>query len=705
MGIQLDWEVEDEHGWDSVGEDPEVATRRRRRRRRLRGWLLVAIATVALIGGGVMVGLRRSRDQANEALGRTIEAEVLTLRIGDREAFNELQSADERWRALQTDTFDNYQALGGRLEAGGEVIDLSVDHGEARAVLREELDGLPARVTWFYRQEDGAWRHVAPPADAWGPRQTISTPYFDLTFHEADRATATALADSLGEWWEAACELIACREMPPRTRIVVTAEPGASLGWSHQPAGDASWTLAVPSPLLRRIPETGDRLEPALHAALNRLAADRWAAYAVRPANPNLPVSADMPWVEAQFSAWLLAEVGGAPADDGLFAPLAAAYGPDIVPALLAMLRTGEGLVPSLVGLTGIPPLDQPVDWQGALAARLRADAEALASAEDNPDASTLIDPTGRMEPQPLIDTPTERWAAPETITVAGIEPIGDKLLAEVHFTGVVGSPLAGESAVSYEAFALGAMGWERADLSLEDWGEVRGWRSAHFALNYPDLDGPFIADLALHLEGVREQLAADLMLDEAAQQRILMTLSPLEPSVLLARYDPGFLRAYDMLIWLTSPYAATHPPDLAPADALQAQATWSLVQGVVAEQAPGVPVDYAFLVAFMGWELDRLDVPREALLPEDQAMLATGEEIEVLLALAEQAGGEETIPALLAALPGARSVDGWLAAGLSDADTAALREDWAACLADQLECPLDSTDSLPPSAPAPIEE
>lgn len=692
MGIQLDWEVEDDRGWGPVSEDPEAVARRRRRQRRLRGLLLLIVAAAGVIAAGTHVALRRSREQAREALERTIEAEALTLRIGDRQAFDALQSEADGWRDLQAQTFDDYQMLGDRLVAGGEVVELTVEHGSARAVLREELDGRPARVTWFYRREDDGWRHTAPSADAWGPRQTIATPYFDVTFYEGDRATAEALADALAGWWRAACELTACSEMPPRTRVVVTTAPGATMGW-ERPGGRsaAGWTLEVPSPLLGRVPEGDAGLSPALQASLSRLAADRWAAYAVeRPAGaPPGAAQDDLPWIEAQLSDWLLAEVNGLPSDDALFAPLAASYGPDVVPALLALIRSGEGLVPSLAALTGLPALEQPVGWESYFAARLRA--EALAAADGDPAPSTLLDPAGRMEPQPLIDTPTERWAAPETIAVAAIEPVGDKLLAEVHFTGAAGSPLAGRPAVSYEAFALGPLGWERADLTLEDWGEVRGWRSAHFALNYPDLDGPLISGLVLHMEDVREQLAADLMLDEAAQQRILMTLSPLEPSVLLARYDPGFLRAYDVLIWLTSPYAATHPPDLATGDALQAQATWALTRAVVAEQAPGVPVDYPFLVAFMGWELDRMEVPREALLPEDQAVLAAGQEIEVLLALAEQAGGEGTIPALLAALPGARSVDGWLAAGLPGADITALRESWAACLADQVECPLEA--------------
>ena len=177
MGIRLDWDIEaeQEHHQQSGGEDPE--NRRRRRQARTR-FLIVLFVMLGLIGGmvgAVILRLRQVEADIEQVVSDTTTAEVATLRLGDREAFMDMQrSATTDWIQQQDANFSRYQALKQTtdINLSGRIISVQVDGARARVQLEEIIGGVPYGHAWFYWRYDDGWRHVPPDYTFWGEAKT-----------------------------------------------------------------------------------------------------------------------------------------------------------------------------------------------------------------------------------------------------------------------------------------------------------------------------------------------------------------------------------------------------------------------------------------------------------------------------------------------------------------------------------------------------
>ncbi|MEL7233422.1 MAG: hypothetical protein AAGK74_02930, partial [Chloroflexota bacterium] len=164
MGIKLDWEIEAEQSVvQGSGEDKEAKRRRRMAQLRLLLGVVILIGLFASVYGFFVWRLRIVDNEIQRALTDTVQAEVTTLRVSDRNAFLDIQrSASETWAQAQLAEFDEYQALKVNydVQLTGNVVDVVVDGSRGRVQVEEIIDGIPYVQTWFYwRYAEDGWRH------------------------------------------------------------------------------------------------------------------------------------------------------------------------------------------------------------------------------------------------------------------------------------------------------------------------------------------------------------------------------------------------------------------------------------------------------------------------------------------------------------------------------------------------------------------
>lgn len=687
MGIQLDWEVEAEGGWQGVGEDQQAALARRRRNRRLRNWLLAILALAGLIAAGVTIRLRQANEQARAMLEATIAAETLALRIGDRAGFLALQSGSEEWQRIQGAAFDAYQALGPRVAPGGEIVELEMQGRQARAVLRERLDGQPTLVTWFYAEGEQGWQHVPPRAEAWGEPVELASAAFDASFYAADRAFVDALLPALDAWWEQACRLSGCSGRDhPRPQVHVVVDPLAEPGWA---AGDP-WTLVIPSPLLGRAPEHGPLLDAELSANLTGLIAARWAETMVQ--GITLQPAADLAWVESELAVWLRHSLDGAAPPSDFFNALAEAYGPDSVPGLLAALRRDDRLVPALQSLTGLPAADLPVDWRSYLAHRLQAETRLIAQGRATEAGLLFGDLDAALDARSALDFATELQADPDSITVASLKPVEGAVLAEVRFNRAGTRSSSPVGLVAYEPFRLADEGWVHTAMAVPYWGAERMAHSEHFTLVYYDLDASAVEGMLAFLEVTYPRLAEALSVPaDGPAPHFLAAVTPLEQERAATRQLPGSQPLYTASLRVSSPHGVARPYGVTEQEYVQASLAWELAWALAASQAAPMPSGNPVVVAVAGWALGQIGVGEEALAAPAREVLQNSRTLQVLIDLLVDTYGQAVIPRLAAGLPAAHSTDEWLAFSIGLDDSLTIRAQWHACLAGRADfCPLD---------------
>ncbi len=692
MGIQLDWEVEAEGGWEEIGEDPEAARARRRRNRRLRNGLLVLLALAALVSGAVAARLRQVKKQVRAELESTVAAETLALRIGDRSSYLRLQSEIGEWQRIQGDRFDEYQSLGERVAPNGEIVDLAIDGESARVVLRERIDGQPYLVTWFYERDETGWRHVPPAADAWGQAIQAASTYFDYGFPEADRALAEALMPVLDSWWTTACHLMGCQGTElPRPRIEIVPDPLTEIGWADYDP----WTLLIPSPSLRRVPEGGYRLDTELTAALADLIASRWAHVMLTQGRDNISPASDLAWAERELALWLRHELDPSAPPSEFVASLAEAYGPDLGTSLVQAIRYHDRLIPALQSLTDVPVAELPVSWNSYLAHRLQAETRLVAEGYVTEAGLLFRDLDAMQGSEPVLDFPVEQHARPDSIAVIGVWPVHNGVLTGVRFEQVGSLP--GEM-VTVEPFRLTSDGWVHTRMAADFWGAEYEEQSEHFELHYYELDASTVEGLLPYLESVYAYLARVLVLppNQPAPDTspdttpFLVFVSPYTQEAFLSSQPPVIVEAYASVLRVPSPYGIALPADVTMQSYAQASTAWELVKALITRQVSPVPADNQVTVAFIGWAMAQIGVDYAALPGPAQEMLADSLATQVLLDLLVELYGPDAIPLLLENLPGSSSVDEWLARSLGVEDISTVREAWQGCLADDPVCPLD---------------
>jgi hypothetical protein len=683
VGIKLDWEVESEGGWDEVGEDQQAAVDRRRRAQRVRH-VLIGLLFVAVLGAGVVTWrLRQVGRQLEADLEATVAAETLALRIGDREGFLAVQSDLGGWQRAQERTFEEYQALAPALEVPGEVLDLAVDGREGQVTLREVVEGQPYRVQWFYEHANGGWRHVPAPVESWGDQAELATEHFTVVYHTADEEFAQALSARLNKWWATACLLTRCEDAgaPPPLEVRIEPDSLAEVGMASYDEN----TLIVPSPLLGRVPE-GEAVDPALWRMLASLFAGHWLG-----PNPDRSpgLTPDEAWADEEMAAWLAHELDNSLSPSTVFGPLVAAYGLNVLPDFREMVGRGEEVLPALESATNTPLANLPIEWGTFFAHRLRAEALLIDSGHET-EARLLYRDVGR-EPDGAANVSVETLAHPDSIVVLGTRLSGEVTWAEVRYV----DDSAEESLIAYEPFRIVDGRWLHTDPTVGDWGGELREESASLRLDYYALDAAHVEGLLPQLEGVYDQVTADMGIAPGSHfVALLLTPSGMSYSL-----------RYGLTIFVPSPYAVTRPADTSAPGYVALTATQSLVEGLVAHQIGPYPVNHPLAYAFVSLEMERTGLP----IDERMMPLTVDEPIAVdappsldslwsgstsgaayseadylaarlLLDLLVENYGPEAIPELLAKLPDSANIDDWLTRSLG-IEASVVEPDWRARL------------------------
>lgn len=270
--IRFEWEVEADTIDQPDGEDPQLKRNRRRNLRRL--LLLIALLVATFILGGLALHLRlvQVQNEIAQQLTDTVKVEVAALRIGDRSAFLQIQSGDEGWLAAQSTLFERYQTLkaANAIELSGDILSVTIEGERARALVREDVNGLPYARLSFYVRADRVWRHTAPDFTFWGERQRGEVGRVVVNYRDADTTFARQLNADLANWLDAQCAAVACGD-GAKLEINIVPDMEEPLIWMDAGAG----RLMVRSPHLDRV--RADAPYESEHAAsLYKLISDNW---------------------------------------------------------------------------------------------------------------------------------------------------------------------------------------------------------------------------------------------------------------------------------------------------------------------------------------------------------------------------------------------------------------------------------------------
>ena len=228
MPIDLDWQFENEDGWEPVKEDPESLNRRRRK-------FMLTILILALIIPGTLFGARLRLKfvdaQRERSLKDSVAAEALSMRIGDMTTFLIAQTEDEEWRRSQVQVFQSYERFSDTITENGTIVDLQIDADTARVVVSEKRDGDIFTMTWFYQYEEKGWRHVPSIPEYWAEPVQAKTDYINITYPPEDAIfVEDYLMPGLDEQFAALCDMGLCAP-DQRWEVVVTTDGRLRTGW------------------------------------------------------------------------------------------------------------------------------------------------------------------------------------------------------------------------------------------------------------------------------------------------------------------------------------------------------------------------------------------------------------------------------------------------------------------------------------------
>jgi hypothetical protein len=401
MGIKLDWEIE--AGVKNTGEDPEAARQRRRARMRLLmaiGFLLIALLSCI---GLVALRLRYVDDEVQRQLVNTVDAEVATLRLGDWNAFLNIQHyCNPEWVETQRQAFSAYQAL--KLEQAiqlpGTVLSVTLDGEQrrARVVVEEIIDGVSYSRVWFYylfpeirtdcddpqtAQSIPRWLHVAPDYTFWGDQQTFNGENLAVIYYDVDAPLANQMGPRIENWLRIACGALACENSLPLA-VVVIPNPTLQTTWM----ADNPRALQMPSPYTTRA-RTDQPFDPDLQLQIADIIAQQLVAQASNNMQPQYP--SDAYYLRQAVVSWLVGRFVEIDTNSFVVNSLAAQYGDAAVGRLVqAMQPTSDARV--LAEVTGVPSLDAAnLDWRDLLTWRLVLE-DSLISQRDEANFLALYD-------------------------------------------------------------------------------------------------------------------------------------------------------------------------------------------------------------------------------------------------------------------------------------------------------------------------
>lgn len=448
MGIKLDWEIESEQaGAHTATEDPNVVRSRRRVQVRFLITFLLVLGIVLGVGALLVWRLNEGERRIEQFLRDTVESEVTALRIGDWNAFSQVQrSADPNWTDVQQRAFfDEIQTakIETDIDLTGTVRDVEIDGSRGR-VLVEEIDGgVPYVRTWFYwRYEDG-WRHVPPDYTFWGQAQQYNGSTVTVRYRGLDEPFARELGVDVEGWISGVCgPILQCGDFP---HVTVEILPDESLGEAHWHP-ENPWVIRVVSPFVERarhdLPFSGE-----VKNVLASLIAERLVERSSSVSTPSLP-PADTAWMRQSVLTWLLGRFIGMSTDAYLIDSLAREYGSSAVGDLLRVAQP-DG---TMAALAQVPALtadgrtlgEARLDWRDFLTWRLRLENTSLSEAEFlslyAPVAEGIArDRYLRFDPNAQQPEPT----VVEVISGTGSEGT-PQLEAVVRYTGVDGTQTEG---------------------------------------------------------------------------------------------------------------------------------------------------------------------------------------------------------------------------------------------------------------------
>lgn len=695
MNIKLNWEVESDGGWREVGEDPAAIAARQRRARQIRNAAIAVLVILAAIGGAVGYRLYQVGRQLRTDLEATISAETLALRIGDRRAFLKAQADVGEWVRIQDSAFAAYQALGDRVDVTGEIEDMDLDADKARVTLREQFDGQPYHVVWFYQHGEQGWQHIPPGAEFWGKQIREQVANVSLIYYEEDADLAEALKLRVNSWYEMACRATACTRQPGRIEIRIEPDPLAHLGWATY---DES-TLIIPSPRLTRFPADGS-VGPELMDITAGLVAVYWSS--AQFTDPPQPYS-EQAWLRDELAVYLYNQFSEHVARPTFFDGSGETYGPAFVRQFITDMQFSESAPRLAATLTGTPAQDLNLYWDSYLTYRLRAEAALIADGHPTEAAILYRDP--ERDPQTALpDFPSETLAVPDSIEVLSVRQVGGLWWAEIRFAEVVEGHPTNIQHRAFEPFRLVDGRWVHSYAVRDDWGGALEVSEGNVTLRYFELDEPGVAGLMPFVQALYAQVEADYDL-AARPPEVEVLVMPASENIsgggrpLVYPRVVGQIDSHLVQVIIPSPYASVRDGDEDVVAYVRRIAARELVEKATAYKLQPFPANHPFGVAFMRWEMERRDIDvdeaieafvadegrNSAIWPTDGlGYLAFTPPYSntdyysayVLVRTMVNLYGPEVVAKMLYYLPVAKSVDDWLTltAGITFDD---ILDDW----------------------------
>jgi hypothetical protein len=387
MGIRLDWEIEaeQEHHQQSGGEDPENRRRRWQARTRFLIALFVMLGLIGGVVGLVELRLRQVEDQIEQVVSDTATAEVAALRLGDREAYLDMQrSATTEWVQQQDANFAHYQALKqtSDVNLSGRIISVQVDGARARVQIEEIIGGIPYGHAWFYWRYDDGWRHVPPDYTFWGDAQSAQADNVLVKYDTVDMSEGLAIAPRVSDWLKIGCAALGCSTTPHFT-VEIVPNPTQEIAWSSSEAD----TLEIPSPYI-----TAARLDEPFDSDTQIKVATLIAERLVGDFNPTYP--SDAYYLRQAIVSWLVKRFAEVETNSFLVSSLATTYGDTSVGQLLQALQPTSN-IGILSQVTGKSLDAASLDWSDFLTWRLTVENE-LITRQDQTNFLELYDPSMR---------------------------------------------------------------------------------------------------------------------------------------------------------------------------------------------------------------------------------------------------------------------------------------------------------------------
>ena len=367
MGVDLKWEID---AAEDQARQVREAGAGQGRRRKLLLQLLLLLTICGLLAGALFLRLHELERQEQNLLRATVEAEVTALRLGDEQAFQDLQDGgDSPWQLAQQENFVAWQRRkleGGNLP-GGDIMTLGLEGEKAWVQVQEFIAGEPWLHTWHYQLTPQGWRHVSVREGWRGPQRTLHAENLRVEYNSLDEPLAKALAPQLAAWLARSCALLDC-PATPRVIARVLAQSGAP-AWSP----NAIWTLQVPSPWLQ-LTRADEPLNAALRDSLAQLLAGRLLNE--RAGQPGPAWTQEASWLHGSARAWLVNRIQEQESGQRLLESLTTNYGESAVARLIAGLRPGSSLT-LLNAVTGTnSPHEAELEWDDLLAWQLQQEAE-----------------------------------------------------------------------------------------------------------------------------------------------------------------------------------------------------------------------------------------------------------------------------------------------------------------------------------------